>query len=33
VAAVPKTSWVLKDTKTKTQGEFDAGENIEFEAK
>ncbi len=28
-----KTSWVLKDTKTKEQEEFDAGENIEFEAK
>ncbi|USL40699.1 hypothetical protein [Priestia megaterium] len=28
-----KTSWVLKDTKTKAQAEFDAGENIEYEAK
>jgi hypothetical protein len=28
-----KTSWVLKDTKTKNQEEFAAGKNIKFEAK
>ncbi|WP_129710552.1 hypothetical protein [Priestia megaterium] len=28
-----KASWVLKDTKTKVQAEFDAGKNIRFEAK
>src|SRR6478609_606415 len=27
-----KTSWVLKDTKTKNQEEFAAGKNIKFEA-
>ncbi|MED4131499.1 hypothetical protein P4668_03855 [Priestia megaterium] len=28
-----KTSWVLKDTKTKNQEEFAAGKNMKFEAK